>query len=112
MNPSIEDLNNNNINELKQRVSQVNISSESENSSSDESSNNEDDEEDDDEIYEMSEVKGLFSNQMFKSVIEMFKHEADCNHFNLIEIVNKFKLDMISYIKLINFIRKEVFEFI
>lgn len=55
----------------------------------------------------MSQVKGLFSDKQFNNVIEMFKHEAESNLFNIIDIVNKYKLDMISYIKLINFIRRE-----
>lgn len=115
MNPlRTEDLNNN-LNDLKLdnlRVREANgHESDESSSSSRESSDSEEqrfDDDEDDEMYEMSQVKGLFSDKQFNNVIEMFKHEAESNLFNIIDIVNKYKLDMISYIKLINFIRREV----
>ena len=65
-----------------------------------------DDEDDEKENY--CEVKGLFSEQIFNNVTDMFKYEAEFNKFNLIDVINKHKLDMLSYIKMINYIRQEV----
>jgi len=72
----------------------------------DEDLNGFDDEDDEKENY--CEVKGLFTDKIFNSVVEMFKYEAEFNQFNLIDVINKYKLDMLSYIKMVNFIRQEV----
>lgn len=53
-------------------------------------------------------VKGLFSEEMFDNMKDMLTYEANQNGFNLVEVVAKFDMDMIEYIKMINFIRKEV----
>jgi hypothetical protein len=72
----------------------------------DEELNGFDDEDDEKENY--CEVKGLFTDKIFNSVGDMFKYEAEFNQFNLIDVINKYKLDMLSYIKMVNFIRQEV----
>lgn len=57
--------------------------------------------------YVTREVKGLFTDKVFSNVKELFRHEAQENQFNLIDVVTRYDLDMISYIKMINFIRSE-----
>ena len=57
-------------------------------------------------------VIGLFSDREFENVNELFNYEASVNHFNIIDILDKFNMDMISYIKMINYIRKEVFHLV
>lgn len=81
--------------------------SESESSSelNDEQDYDELDNDDDDE----EQVKALFSGEKnFKNVIELFQYEANEANFNLVEILNRFNMNMIDYIKMINFIRSEV----
>ena len=76
--------------------------------SSDESDYEEEDEE---ETTEFQQIKSLFSeNAFFKSAKDLFKHEAEVNDFNLINIVNSYSMNMFDYIKMVNFIRKEASE--
>ena len=95
----------------KNGVSDSNSSSGSE--SSDEEENvldckfDEDGDEDENE-YMNRQVKGLFCEKTFAGVKELFEHEAEFSGFNLVDVVNRFRMDMISYIKMINYIRKEV----
>jgi hypothetical protein len=58
------------------------------------------------------EIKSLFDDELFDNVASLFKHEFEKNGFNLVAIVKKFQMNMFSYIKMINFIRKTVRNFI
>lgn len=53
-------------------------------------------------------VKGLFCDQVFASVKDLFKHEAEVNKFNIVRLVQDYQMTMFDYIKLVNFIRREV----
>jgi hypothetical protein len=82
--------------------------SKNENNSSDDSDLDNDDEDDEDDLVEAQEVKALFADKVFTKVEELFKYEAKVNGFNLINVVNNYSMGMFDYIKMINFIRKEV----
>ena len=97
---------NNNLKDMKFSKLDISDSGSSDESSSEEADDCLDDDEDDRD--EFCEVKSLFSDKVFTNVIDMFKFEAEYNKFNLIDVVNKYNLDMISYIKMINYIRLEV----
>ena len=76
-------------------------------SSSDESDfDNEED--DDDEEGLAQEARALFSDKVFAKPEDVFKHEAETSGFNLISVVNNYCMGMLDYIKMINYIRKEV----
>lgn len=66
------------------------------------------DEEDNEYNRQSSKVRGLFCDQEFENVVSLFSHEFKANKFNLVSLVKKYDLDMISYIKLINYIRSQV----
>jgi hypothetical protein len=73
------------------------------------SSTSDDDEyQEEDEDEEIIQVEGLFSDKVFNSVKDLFKYEFENNNFNLIDIINRYQMSMIDYIKMINFIRAEV----
>lgn len=77
----------------------------------DDSSSEDDYVDSNDEIDQYSannEVKGLFSNKLFNNIKEMFEYEAIEGDFNLKNVVNKYNLSTIDYIKMINYIRSEV----
>ncbi len=57
--------------------------------------------------YVTREVNGLFTDKVFNSVRELFVYEAQENQFNLIDVVTRYDMGMVSYIKMINFIRSE-----
>ena len=78
----------------------------SESETSDDDDVNDDD---DDDYMSNSQVVGLFSDKTFKNVQDLFKHEFEVNKFNLVDILRKNNMGMIEYIKMINYIRKEVF---
>ena len=67
---------------------------------------------DDDEGEEVEanlKVLSLFDeNRFFDDLKSLYRYEMENNGFNLVEIIKKFQLDMLSYIKMINFIRKTV----
>ena len=77
-----------------------------------------DDDDDDDDNYEDYEdlenveivkIKGLFNEEKwFDDVQSLYKYEFENNNFNLIKIIKKYQMNMLSYIKMINFIRKNV----
>ena len=76
---------------------------------SDESDFRDDDfEEEEEDEMENIPVKGLFSEKIYNSVVDMFKSEYQENNFNLVQLINKYKLSQIDYIKMINFIRAQV----
>jgi len=58
---------------------------------------------------ECVKVKGLFCDEYFDNIQELFRHELKTNKFNLIDVVKRYNLEMIDYIKMINFIREKVF---
>jgi hypothetical protein len=87
-------------------VSNRNYDQDSDSSSSSSESDLYDDAEEDEEEFE--NFKGLFSDKLFNNFIDLFKHEAEQNDFNIVNIVHKYDMTMIDYIKMINFIRKEV----
>ena len=63
----------------------------------------------DDEVVENVKILSLFEeNKWFDDIKSLYRYEMDTNGFNLVKIVKKFQLDMLSYIKMINFIRKTV----
>ena len=97
-------------NGLNKPVSDLSLSDNScTESESDDDDDGEDDNDDDEDDYLCnSQVVGLFCDRTFKNVKELFKHELDVNKFNLVEILKKNNMGMIEYIKMINFIRKEV----
>jgi hypothetical protein len=86
----------------------LNDLSSSENSCTESESDDEDDENDEEDYMINSQVAGLFCDKTFKNVRDLFKHEFEVNKFNLIEILSKNNMGMIEYIKMINYIRKEV----
>lgn len=64
----------------------------------------------DDDYEEIDEeapilIKSLFDDSVFTDYKELFKYEKETHGFDLVKIVQKYNLDMIGYIKLINFIR-------
>lgn len=65
------------------------------------------DEEDNEYSRQSAKVCGLFCDQEFENVVALFSHEFKVNKFNLVGLVKKYDLDMISYIKLINYIRSQ-----
>ena len=67
-----------------------------------------DDDYDEEDDFENVPVKGLFSDKTYPGVREMFKSELDENKFNLIQIINKYSMNQIDYIKMINYIRSQV----
>ena len=67
-----------------------------------------DEESDEDDYLSNSQVTGLFCDKTFKNVKDLFKHEFEMNKFNLVDILKKNNMGMIEYIKMINYIRKEV----
>ncbi len=63
----------------------------------------------DDDVVENVKILSLFEeNKWFDDIKSLYRYEMDTNGFNLVKIVKKFQLDMLSYIKMINFIRKTV----
>jgi hypothetical protein len=76
--------------------------------SSESESDYDDYKEDEDDEYESVKVKGLFSDEFFNNIQDMFKHELKMNKFNLIDVVKRYNMEMIDYIKMINFIREKV----
>ena len=85
-------------------------------SSSSSSSNSSDYREEDDEEDEVDannppvKVHSLFGgdDKHFDSVKELFCYENSHNNFNLLDVLTRYDMDMIGYIKIINFIRSEV----
>lgn len=68
---------------------------------------------DDDEIGEgeeinvLEQVQGLFSTEIFPNVIDMFRTYE--NEFNLLKFLQKHQIvSQYDYIRLINYIRREV----
>jgi hypothetical protein len=81
----------------------------------DDHSTSSDSSEDDQEYPDVEEdqediikIKGLFSAQLFDNVQDLFKHEFEHNKFNLVDVITRYKMSMMDYIKMINFIRVEV----
>ena len=72
------------------------------------------DEDDNEEGYEEVDdeniqIQSLFNDSVFfDNVKDLFKYELEKNQFNLIKLVKKYKMDMMSYIRMINYIRKNV----
>ena len=81
--------------------------SRSEDSSSEEDDYDEDDDEDDKDFIN-SQVSGLFCDKIFPNILDLFKYEAEHNGFHLTDVLKRYNMDMISYIKMINFIRLHV----
>lgn len=78
---------------------------EGENSSS--YDDDDDEEEEEEEINVLEQVQGLFSTQIFANVIEMFR--AYEKEFNLGKFLQKHQISsQYDYIRLINYIRREV----
>lgn len=73
-----------------------------------ESDFSDDDFEDEEDEIENFPVKGLFSDKIYKSVVDMFRSEYKQNNFNLFQLINKYNMNQIDYIKMINFIRAQV----
>lgn len=67
-----------------------------------------DDEEDDDS--EPQEYRSLFGghDKTFANVNELFNYEAKSHGFDLIDVIDRYHMTMIDYIKMINFIRSKV----
>lgn len=68
-----------------------------------------DDEEDDDS--EPQEYRSLFGgdqDKTFTNVNELFNYEAKSHGFDLIDVIDRYHMTMIDYIKMINFIRSKV----
>ncbi len=84
------------------------LSSNTESSNSDDNNYDDLDDEGDNTDIMKRQVKGLFTEKIFENVRELFKYESEINKFNIVDIIAKFNMDMISYIKMINFIREEV----
>ena len=75
------------------------------------SSSSDDDDENcyqEDEDEEIVQIKGLFTDKVFNSVKDLYKYEFESNNFNLIDVINRYQMSMIDYIKMINYIRAEV----
>lgn len=66
-----------------------------------------DNEQDEEQVNVLEPVQGLFSSQVFPNVIEMFqKYQAQ---FNLMDFLRTHQIDsQYDYIRLINYIRREV----
>jgi hypothetical protein len=63
----------------------------------------------DDDIVENVKILSLFEeNKWFDDIKSLYRYEMETNGFNLVKIVRKFQLDMLSYIKMINYMRKTV----
>ena len=63
----------------------------------------------DDEVVESVKILSLFDkDKWFDDIRSLYKYELEANNFNLVKVVRKFQMDMLSYIKMINFIRKTV----
>ncbi len=52
-------------------------------------------------------VTGLFTPRDFDNVKEMFKYECETHGFNLVNVLTRYNMDMLAYIRMINYIRKE-----
>jgi hypothetical protein len=81
----------------------------------DNGSSSEEEYDDDDDFEEINDdnvpmkIKGLFDQHThFKSINELFVYESAKNGFNILKLIKKFRMDMLDYIKLINFIRSQV----
>lgn len=66
-----------------------------------------DDIDQDETDFVQRQVKGLFTDKVFDNVKDLFTYEAQTNQFNLVEVLARYDMDMIAYIKMINFIRLE-----
>ena len=95
------------IDEVRLRASQAN---EDEQFEDDDYDN--DDYDDYEEVGDENEkvkIQSLFDeNMVFDSVQALFKYEFEKNHFNLLRIVKKYNMDMMAYIRMINYIRHNV----
>ena len=87
---------------------QVNSESSCSGSETSDSADDYDDIDEDDSDIMKRQVKGLFTEKIFDNVKELFKFEAEMNDFNLIDVLTTYNMDMIAYIKMINYIRTEV----
>ena len=98
------------IENLVTKSGQIRINSESSCSGSEtaDSADDYDDVDEDDSDIMKRQVKGLFTEKIFENVKELFKFEADMNEFNLVDVLTTYNMDMIAYIKMINYIRMEV----
>ncbi|ESO83945.1 hypothetical protein LOTGIDRAFT_107985 [Lottia gigantea] len=65
-------------------------------------------EDNDDDNELIGDVKCLFCDEVFKSASLLFEHCKEQHNFDIKEICVMWKLDCISYIKMINYIRKMV----
>lgn len=86
-----------------------------ENESSDDMLNDEEGDDDDNDGWEEcdeemlpNEARCLFCSASFSSPVDVFLHCAAAHDFDIALVKEKQNLDCISYIKLINFIRRNV----
>jgi len=81
---------------------------ENENDFDDEDEDEDDNEDGYEEVDdEKIQIQSLFDDSVFfENVKDLFKYELDKNQFSLIKLVKKYKMDMMSYIRMINYIRK------
>ncbi len=87
-------------------------SSSSETSSSHSSDYRDENDEEDDETDASNPATKIYSlfggDKQFDNVQELFRYENDQHKFNLLDVLARYEMDMIGYIKMINFIRSEV----
>lgn len=69
---------------------------------------NYDDYEEVQDVKDIIKIKSLFDDEWFDNVQALYEHELKKNNFNIVEIIRKYQMDMLSYIKMVNFIRKTV----
>lgn len=108
-------MNKSQIEEERKKLSNLDLNDNCDDSCSDSETETETDEDDDleddedDEDEDQVEVKSLFGvEKTFKNVKDLFKYEAETNSFNITDVLKRYNMSMIDYIKMINFIRKEV----
>lgn len=97
--------------ELARKLKENELSDSNDESCSRPSSDDEQDmmvDDDEEDYLANCQVKGLFCDKIFNNVKDLFRHEFESNNFNIIDVLKKFNMGMIDYIKMINFIRAEV----
>ena len=78
------------------------------NADSDLSDNEQDYEEEDEDEEDRQEYRSLFSSKIFTSINDLFNHEAKTSGFDLVDVIDRYQMTLIDYIKMINFIRSKV----
>ena len=65
--------------------------------------------EENDEEEDRQEYQSLFGQKVFSNIKDLFSFESQEFKFDLVDVIDRYNMTMMDYIKMINFIRSEVY---